>query len=97
MNIKDFDANKKYFINNHNSRICGNVVTIKSFSSDYRHANVVTQINGEPNEDCIKAVAQALECSQYDSDMVYFRSGKYHSYGTEYMQIGNMFFNVEGE
>jgi len=56
-----------------------------------------TQDNGEPNEDCIKAVTQALEYSEYDENMVYFRSGKYHSYGTEYMQIGNMFFNVEGE
>ena len=53
--------------------------------------------NGEPDETVIEAVDIALISNTYPDDMIYFRSGYYHSFGTPYRQIGNHYFSLKGE
>ena len=53
--------------------------------------------NGEPDETVRKAVDIALISNTYPDDMIYFRSGYYHSFGTPYRQIGNHYFSLKGE
>lgn len=53
--------------------------------------------NGEPDETVIEAVDIALSSNTYPDDMIYFRAGYYHSFGTPYKQIGNHYFSLKGE
>lgn len=53
--------------------------------------------NGEPDEMVREAVDIALSSNTYPDDMIYFRAGYYHSFGTPYKQIGNHYFSLKGE
>ena len=53
--------------------------------------------NGEPDETVREAVDIALNSNTYPDDMIYFRAGYYHSFGTPYKQIGNHYFSLKGE
>ena len=53
--------------------------------------------NGEPDETVREAVDIALSSNTYPDDMIYFRAGYYHSFGTPYRQIGNHYFSLKGE
>lgn len=51
--------------------------------------------NGEPNEECTKAVNMVLyDGDVYDNNMLYFRTGKYHNFGIPYMKIGAHYFSL---
>ena len=52
--------------------------------------------NGEPDETVEQAVDIALRENIYPDDMIYFRTGNYHSFGTPYQQIGNHYFSLKG-
>ena len=56
-----------------------------------------TSDNGEPDETVIEAVDIALSSNTYPDDMIYFRAGYYHNFGTPYRQIGNHYFSLKGE
>lgn len=56
-----------------------------------------TSDNGEPDETVREAVDIALSSNTYPDDMIYFRSGYYHSFGEPYQQIGNHYFSLKGE
>ena len=56
-----------------------------------------TADNGEPDETVREAVDIALSSNTYPDDMIYFRAGYYHSFGTPYRQIGNHYFSLKGE
>ena len=56
-----------------------------------------TSDNGEPDETVREAVDIALISNTYPDDMIYFRAGYYHSFGTPYRQIGNHYFSLKGE
>lgn len=51
------------------------------------------QDNGEPTKECELAVYAALQYECFPADMYYFRSGRYHDFGTEYIQIDGMYFS----
>lgn len=50
--------------------------------------------NGDPTEECYLAIDDYIETG-WPSDMYYFRSDKPHSFGYEYLHIGNTYFNTE--
>lgn len=52
--------------------------------------------NGEPDESVRQAVDAALQKRIYPSNMLYFRAGNYHDFGTPYKKIGNHYFSLEG-
>ena len=52
--------------------------------------------NGEPDETVEQAVDIALREDIYPDDMIYFRTGNYHSFGEPYQQIGNHYFSLKG-
>ena len=52
--------------------------------------------NGEPDETVEQAVDIALRENIYPDDMIYFRTGNYHSFGEPYQQIGNHYFSLKG-
>ncbi len=54
-----------------------------------------TSDNGEPDETVEQAVDIALRENIYPDDMIYFRAGNYHSFGTQYQQIGNHYFSLK--
>lgn len=56
-----------------------------------------TSDNGEPDETVREAVDIALSSNTYPDDMIYFRAGYYHNFGTPYRQIGNHYFSLKGE
>jgi len=51
--------------------------------------------NGEPDAACYDAVEAALTYEQFPTDMYYFRTGHYHSFAEDYIQIGNTYFSRE--
>ena len=51
--------------------------------------------NGLPDETVEQAVDIALRESNYPDDMIYFRTGNYHSFGKPYQQIGNHYFSLK--
>ena len=51
--------------------------------------------NGEPDETVEQAVDIALRENIYPDDMIYFRTGYYHSFGEPYQQIGNHYFSLK--
>ena len=53
--------------------------------------------NGEPDETVDQAVDIALRENIYPDDMIYFRTGNYHSFGKPYQQIGNHYFSLKGD
>ena len=63
----------------------------------YEQNQYSTAYNGEPDESVRQAVDIALGCNTYPDDMIYFRAGYYHSFGTPYRQIGNHYFSLKGE
>ena len=54
-----------------------------------------TSDNGEPDESVEQAVDIALRENIYPDDMIYFRTGNYHSFGTPYQKIGNHYFSLK--
>lgn len=54
-----------------------------------------TANNGEPDETVEQAVDIALRENIYPDDMIYFRTGNYHSFGTPYQKIGNHYFSLK--
>ena len=54
-----------------------------------------TSDNGEPDETVEQAVDIALRENIYPDDMIYFRTGNYHSFGTPYQKIGNHYFSLK--
>ena len=54
-----------------------------------------TSDNGEPDETVEQAVDIALRENIYPDDMIYFRTGNYHSFGEPYKQIGNHYFSLK--
>lgn len=50
--------------------------------------------NGNPTEDCYLAIDNYVP-EGWPSDMYWFRDSKPHSYGYEYLHIGNMYFNTD--
>ena len=52
--------------------------------------------NGYPDETVEQAVDIALRENIYPDDMIYFRTGNYHSFGEPYQQIGNHYFSLKG-
>ena len=63
----------------------------------YEHYQYSTADNGEPDETVEQAVDIALRENIYPDDMIYFRTGNYHSFGTPYRQIGNHYFSLKGD
>ena len=51
--------------------------------------------NGYPDETVEQAVDIALRENIYPDDMIYFRTGNYHSFGEPYQQIGNHYFSLK--
>jgi hypothetical protein len=60
------------------------------------HDAYSTAYNGEPDETCVKAVELALtgQHEAYPKNMIAFRTGNYHSFGTPYEKIGNHYFST---
>lgn len=60
----------------------------------------VTTWNGFENygwtDQVEQAVENALMENNHPSEMYYFRSGYYHSFGVPYIQSGDLYFNTEG-
>ena len=54
-----------------------------------------TADNGEPDETVEQAVDIALRENIYPDDMIYFRTGYYHSFGEPYQQIGSHYFSLK--
>lgn len=50
--------------------------------------------NGDPTQECYDAIDNYVE-SGWPSDMLYFRNSRPHSFGYEYLHIGNTYFNTE--
>ena len=51
--------------------------------------------NGEPDETVVEAVELALTGDAYPDDMLYFRTKRYHKFGTPYKKIGNHYFSCK--
>lgn len=55
-----------------------------------------TSDNGEPNEECTRAVDIVLcNSDMFDDNMLYFRTDHYHGFGTPYMKIGAHYFSLK--
>lgn len=54
-----------------------------------------TADNGDPDETVEQAVDIALRENIYPDDMIYFRTGNYHSFGAPYQKIGNHYFSLK--
>lgn len=50
--------------------------------------------NGEPTDECYYAIDDYVS-EGWPADMYWFRDSYPHSYGYEYLHIGNMYFNTE--
>lgn len=50
--------------------------------------------NGDPTQECYNAIYDYVETG-WPNDMYYFSSGSPHSFGYEYLHIGNTYFNTE--
>ena len=60
----------------------------------YQENQFSTAYNGDPTEECYNAIYDYVE-SGWPDDMYYFSSGSPHSFGYEYLHIGNTYFNTE--
>lgn len=81
--------------------------TILNRLQDGRWGNTISEVvyypnaystadNGEPNADCYYAVESAIMYpTAFPTDMFWFRTNYYHSFGYEYTSIGNTFFSTE--
>jgi len=62
----------------------------------YQNDAYSTQDNGEPNEECRKAVEWALTYQEvFPNTMYYFRTDHYHTFGTPLVKLGNMYFSTK--
>ena len=70
----------------------GNTVSeVINYPSAYSTAD-----NGDPSEECYYAVMGAIDYpNAFPTDMYYFRTDYPHSFGYEYLIIGNTYFNTE--
>lgn len=59
----------------------------------YQDNQYSTADNGDPDEECYAAVYAALKNECFPTDMYFFRSDYYHSFGTPYIQINGMYFS----
>lgn len=48
-----------------------------------------------PDEETINACMMALETNDHPTDMYYFRSSHYFSFGQPYMNLGNVYFSLQ--
>lgn len=53
--------------------------------------------NGKPTQDCYTAAQTILISNPYPDDLYYFRLNYPHSFGYEYMQVGNTYFSTKTE
>lgn len=52
--------------------------------------------NGFPTEEVKKAVQDSINNdTTYPEDMIYFREGGYHEFGSPYMHVGNHYFSCK--
>lgn len=56
-----------------------------------------TQNNGNPTDECYRAVYAALMYEGFPTDMLWFRENKYHSFAKNYCHIGSTYFSRVGE
>lgn len=61
----------------------------------YQENQYSTSDNGTPTEECYTAIDDVIYNGSFPPDMFYFRTDKPHSFGFEYLHIGNTFFNTE--
>lgn len=54
-----------------------------------------TADNGEPTEQCYEAVYASLTYKAFPEDLLYFRSGRPHSFGYVYAKVKNTYFTTE--
>lgn len=54
-----------------------------------------TADNGDPSQQVIDAVIEAINNSPYPSDMYYFREDHYHKWADDYKKIGVFYFSTE--
>ena len=66
--------------------------TIKEISNAYS-----TNDNGEPTDDCFKAVLQIIENNPFPYDLFYFRTGCSHSWGFVYAIIDDTYFTTDSD
>lgn len=52
-----------------------------------------TQNNGNPTDECYRAVYAALMYEGFPTDMYWFREDHYHDFGTNYCHIGTTYFS----
>lgn len=51
--------------------------------------------NGKPTEECYQAAREIMETNPFPEDLFWFRINYPHSFGYEYMHIGNTYFNTK--
>jgi spore germination cell wall hydrolase CwlJ-like protein len=61
----------------------------------YERNQYSTANNGQPDETVQQAVDIALSGDMYPDNMIYFRTGKYHSFATPYKKIGSHYFSLK--
>jgi spore germination cell wall hydrolase CwlJ-like protein len=61
----------------------------------YSEDQFSTADNGEPNEQVLLAVKEAIMSMPYPSNMYYFRQWYYHSWAVDYKKIGDLYFSLE--
>lgn len=71
----------------------GKTVEQVAYSGQYS-----TQNNGAPTDEVYAAVDAAIaQRDLFPADMLYFRTGHYHSFGVPYTIIGAHYFSCQGE
>ena len=51
--------------------------------------------NGKPTEEVKQAVQDAINDADLPEDLIYFRQGGYHEFGSQYMHVGNHYFSCK--
>lgn len=51
--------------------------------------------NGKPTEEVKQAVQDAINDTELPEDLIYFRQGSYHNFGTPYMEVGTHYFSCK--
>ena len=80
------------------------MATIMSRVNSPKYPNTIEEVlyntgfsfsdNGEPNAECYEVIDDYIS-SGWPTDLYWFRDTTPHSYGYEYLHIGNMYFNTE--
>lgn len=51
--------------------------------------------NGKPTEEVKQAVQDAINDADLPEDLIYFRQGGYHEFGSPYIHVGNHYFSCK--